>query len=416
MSVRRGWTLVLALLAVPDAAAAGEPAGRRIAFASLAGPGADVSGSIDSARNELATLGHRAVPPGELRDALEGPLPEGSGDASAAGPLRRARERLSGAKDAFAGFEYERALTELDGVDEVLLDIEPSTPVIEVLIERYLLAGVIQEGRKRPKEARESFRVVHHLDPGREKLDAGEYRPQVVRLYAEAVRGGASGSLRVSSAPAGARVWIDGRLVGESPVDAVDIGPGGHWVVATAGGHEPKGTLLTADAGKRRSVSLDLAPRPAPARVTELRRTLTATRSSDEIEAGAAQLAGAAEVDALVLVRERRGRVESAVYDSATGELGAWFAVSSRRLASQIDAGAGAAAAAGGGGGGADLTVRGRDERDDRAWYATTWGTSLLIAGGVVVVGAVVLAVVASGGDDETSYEIGAWCFDGACP
>lgn len=413
MSVR-GWTLALLVaVAAPDTAAA-EPTGRRIAFASLATTDADVAGPIDTARNELAAIGHRAVPPGPLRDALEGPLPEASaGEPPAIAPLRRARARLSAARDAFAEFEYERALAELTGVDEVLLELEPSAPVVEVLVERHLLAGVVQEGRKKPALARDAFRVVHHLDPGRDKLDAGEYRPQVVKLYAEAVRADArAGSLRVATAPPGARVWVDGRLVGESPVDAVDIGPGAHWVVTTAGGHDPSGAMVEVDAGHRRSVSLDLSPRPAAERVTELRHALAATRSSDEVEAGAAQLAGAAEVDALVLVRERRGRIEAAVYDSSTGELSAWAEVSGRRIAAQIDPGAGAAAPAGGDA----VLVGGSRDDDDRAWYATGWGTGLLIAGGALVTGVVVLALVSSGGDDETSYEIGSWCFDGACP
>lgn len=405
MSLGRVAALVVALGATQSADARST---RRIAFASLA-PDTDIGGSVDAARTDLAARGHKAVPPGRLREALEAPLPpadqEDTGEGS---PLARGRQRIGKAREAYASFDYERALTALDAVDEVILDREPSPPLVELLAERHLLAGLIHEGRKHPSQARESFRLVHHLDPARISLDAGEYRPQAVALYEEAVRGAGQGALRVVTDPPGARIWIDGKLAGESPLDIADISLGRHWVVATDGGREPRGQIVDVIVERRRTLRLELERRKSSTRVVEVRRNLLGARSGDEVRAAAAQIAGAAEVDALILVRVQAGRVQGAVYDTASGELGPWMSINSPRLATALepvdDGSSSGGAIVGGSAGGSD------DDDGGRAWYSTGWGKGALIAGGVLVTGAILYLVFKP---DDAGYQVGDFCFAG---
>jgi hypothetical protein len=403
MSVRRVAVLV-GLCLVPTAVAS---AARTVGFANLDGQAAE--SSIEEARGELGRHGYRPLDSGALRAALEEPLPAG---AAATPALRRARNHLAAAREAYASFEYDRALAELARIDELLLEREPSGPVLEILVQRHLLAGQVHEGRDRPDEALESFRLVRHLDPGRTELDPGEYRPRVVSLYRKSRPSRANSTLEVAVTPAGAHIWIDGRAIGRAPLEASGLAPGPHWVVASAAGRQPRGQLVTAEAGKKRAVELELAARPAADRIAELRRALVSTSSRDELEAGAAELAAAADVDVMVLVRARSGTVEGAAFDTARGELGAWAPLPSRgfwlvltpqqALSGDDDDG---------GEDGGALVGGGDRDQPSRSWYQTGWGKGLIIGGGVVITGAILWAVLA-GGDD--TYSLGGWCFEGA--
>ena len=406
MSVGRA-ALLVGLLVGPVAAAAGparsggRDATRRVAFVNLAPAGADVAGPIGAARRDAGAAGLRALPPGPLRTALEAPLQSSPREPSPLGP---ARELLGAAREAYARFDYERALGSLEAADELLLDREPSEPVIELLVERHLLAGLVHEGRGHAARAVQSFRTVQHLAPDRQELDPGEFRPQVVTLYREArASEGEAAPLAIAVEPAGSRVWLDGRAAGAAPLSPPDVRPGLHWVVASAPGHEPRGELVEVAVGQPAAVRLVLAERPAAERVEELRRALAASAGRDELAAVAAQLAAAAQVELLVLVRARRGGAEGAVYDAASRELWPFAPLPSSRFTAQL------APPRGEDPGGAAL-VTASAPAADTAWYRTGWGKGLLVTGGLVASALILYAVTA---DDDPGYGLGDWCFAG---
>jgi hypothetical protein len=400
MSARR--VAVLAGVALASASAhAGE---RRVGFAVLAGSESRSRGAVESARAECAQRGLAPVA-GELRSALEERLPADGGDA-----LARAREELTAAKEAYTRFDYERALADLAEVDRLLVDREPTPPLVQVMVERHLLAGLVHEGRRRPVEARRAFRTVHHLDPDRRGLDAGAYRPQVVALFAQAADDDGQGALRIATEPPGARVFVDGRPAGRSPLDLERVSSGRHWVVAAAPGRRPRGAMVDVDAERRRPAeqSLSLDPRPPVERAAELRRAVGAVGDRDRRTASAA-LARAARVDLLILVRARANQVEGAVFDARRGLLSPWLAMPSERFSRALGSGSSAGAdgdlVAGG--------LAGSAAAADRApsWHRTWWGRTLIVAGGVVAAGVIVFAVT-SGGDDP-GYAVGGFCFAG---
>lgn len=403
MSVRRVAVLV-GLCVAPASAASGA---REVGFANLAG--AEAEGSIDKARGQLGRHGYRPIQSGSLRAALEEPLPQGGGTTPALG---RARNHLAAAREAYASFEYDRALGELDRIDELLLDREPSQPLIEILVQRHLLAGQVHESRDQPDDAVAAFRLVRHLDPSRTSLDPGEYRPRVVSLYKKARPGRADATLAVTVTPPGAQVWIDGRSMGPAPVDASGLAPGRHWVVASALGRSPRGKLVDVAAGKQRALALELKKRDAAERIAEVRRSLASASSRDELEAGAAELAGAAHVEVMVLVRGQGDAVEGAAFDTARGELGAWAPLPSRGFWLVLSPGRALPEDGGGGGGGGPIIGnRDRDDGGGPSWYQTGWGKGIIIGGAAALVtGAVLYFVVGSG---EDTYSIGGWCFEG---
>ena len=288
MSACRVALVAAAILASAPAHAGSGPA--RVGFANLAPAASGAAAAIDRARAALPAHRLAALAPGAVRDALEAALPPTEGGDTARAPLARARERLAAARRAYASFAYSRALTDLDAVNHALLNREPSPPVTDALVERFLLAGLVASDTGHPGRARAGFRLVHHLDPNRTRLDAGEYRPQVVSLYQDATRASDHGGiLRVVTTPTGARVWLDGHLLGPSPRLERDLDPGQHWVVATAVGRAPRGRVIDVNAGKTRTVELALAAHPATQRIAELRRAAAAATSTDELSATAAR-------------------------------------------------------------------------------------------------------------------------------
>lgn len=388
---------VAVLAGVALASASDAAAERRVGFAVLAGSEpAPVASAIASVRADLPSLGFSAMPAGALRDALEGPLADS--DESAA--LARGRELLERAKDAFAEFEYERALAELEAIDRVLLDREPTRPFVELLVERYILAGVVHEGRSRPADARRAFQLVHHLDPERRALDSGAYRPQVVKLFAQAIAAGQRRmTIQVAVEPVGARVWLDGRPVGEAPLELALSSAGRHWVVASAPGLRARGVMVDLDGAAAQSqLALALESRAPAERALALRRSLGASGGPR-----AAELARAAGVDILVLVRTRAGKVEGAAFDPRDPDSLDWLAMPSapfsRRLAGPPR--------------GEALVMPAVVEADDRSpsWYGTWWGRTLIVAGGLAAAGAVVYAVTAGG--DDPGFSVGGFCFEG---
>jgi hypothetical protein len=392
---------VAVLAGVALASASAEAGELRVAIALLGGVEADSGRAVESARAACAEHGLVPLPDGELRAALERPL---AGD-----DLARARRQLGAAREAYTRFEYARALTELNAVDRLLVDREPSPSVVELMVERHLLAGLVHEGQGRPADARRDFRLVRRLDPDRRELDAGAYRPQVVALFAEAATDERRrGALRIDTEPTGARVFVDGRYAGQASLELESVAAGRHWVVAAAPGHRARGAIVDVEA-REQGRTLALAAQSPAERATELRRSLGAASATGERRAAAAGLARVAGVHVLVLVRERDGQVEGAVFDARRGLLSGWLAVPSEPFSRRIAAAASPDLSAGADPGAGAIPLAGPAAEADRppSWYSTWWGRTLIVAGGLAVGGAVFLAV--SGGDD--TYSLSGFCF-----
>lgn len=69
-----------------------------------------------------------------------------------------------------------------------------------------------------------------------------------------------NGSLVIATRPAGAQVFVDGRLVGTSPVTIATIAPGSHNVRLELPGHKPWATAVDVSPNQERRVSASLEP------------------------------------------------------------------------------------------------------------------------------------------------------------
>jgi hypothetical protein len=390
--------VVVAVLALSHGKAWAAP---RVAFANAAELDRGAKTLIESLRPGLIQDGYETVPPGDLREALEAPL------AASEDRLAQARSLLAAAKDAYAGFQFERALEQLARVNPLLAEQHYSDKLAKILAERYVLEGLVYVGAKNPSRAEAAFAMVKRLRPDR-KLDPATYHPRIVELFAKAGTGkGAEVPVQIDST-AGARVLVDGAEVGEAPT-AISLAAGTHYINLDAPGQVPMGRAVEVTP-ETAHLSFPLKAAPAEARARRLRDQLMASKSPDELAAAANGICALVEANVVVIIRNREGATfEAAVYRCEPADLSDWVALPSAQFFAALGP-----AVPGEERRAPDrrLTRTGpvRDSGKKRSWYRTWWGASLL-AGAAAAAGTVLYFSLRP----EDEYVIDTWCVGGEC-
>jgi hypothetical protein len=88
--------------------------------------------------------------------------------------------------------------------------------------------------------------------------------PTVPLAGAGANNGAATGALDVQSEPAGANVFVDGKLAGRTPVQVATLDPGDHRVRVVKDGFLENARVVGVGAGETRSVHVKLTPHSGP--------------------------------------------------------------------------------------------------------------------------------------------------------
>ena len=151
-----------------------------------------------------------------------------------------------------------RAEARLEGAEEFLRD-----PRLTVGVQLYLGLCHISLGHQ--DAARLAFGEVVRMDPDR-ILDSLDYPPRIVDLFDSVrtevlSREGASVALEVFDGTLGARVFVDGRMVGTTPAVVSGLPPGFHTVLVDGGAAGRWFSELTLFEGEHRAISADLEPR-----------------------------------------------------------------------------------------------------------------------------------------------------------
>ncbi|MBI4510874.1 MAG: PEGA domain-containing protein [Deltaproteobacteria bacterium] len=380
---------------------------------------------IEELRSIIEKSGlYEILPRGPARSALEEVLDPAQVPEAIA--RTRAQALLEQAREAYAGFEYDLALDRLRQAEAILRTAEPSVESVGLLADVNQAMGLIYAGRGDKRRAVESFRLVNRLTPDRAALDPGTYRPQVVTLYANAVKQNAdtaaasAGSARISTEPSPATIWINGQVVGTSPLDIPTLEGGDHYITATLEGHSARTERIRIDPSRALDLPL-LLPRVSPVeRAQSIRRRLMGSKvPPEELARVADALANLASADILVLLdQDANGTPRAIVYDASEGKLGPWLmAKSGTALVPSLPQAAKQAPVA--------VPEAGKVARDlkldlqpnrphsvpARPWYRTGWGRAALIGGGLLI-GAGIVALTA---DRDRRFVLG-WCFDDACP
>ncbi len=387
--------------------------------------------AIDSLRAQVAPQGYRLLETPSIRRALEAAVPQ----PSSTQVLGQARSLVQSAKDAYADFTYELALTRLQAVDALLLSLPPSARVVDLLVERHILAALVYDGIGDESRVLEAFRIVQRLQPERRALDPGFYRPRIVALFQKAKEAAAvAPAIALQSEPAGAELWLDGRPIGKAPQTLDALAVGSHYLAAVLPGHRPRAEILEVSARSAGERLYRLSEKPTIERIVALRRKVIASPKSADWDSVGATLAALARVDLMVLIRTRAGgELEAAVFQN--GALGPWIVAPSSRLVASLRAETrpqGRSDPTGKAATPADSATAPvatrtsldraildsaaglRDRRSrHRSWYRKWWGIAI-IGGSAALLGTAIYAVAAGRTPD---YEIGDICFDRTgCP
>jgi hypothetical protein len=217
------------------------------------------------------------------------------------------------------------ALSRLSEARRVAVGTLPLDGGNELVAEASLLLGAVKLGMGRQADAEVDFRLARSLAPDRPVTDA-EFKPDVVAAFELAQSAKTSRVTRkLTATPKRAEIYVDGVLVGRSPID-VELAVGLHAVVARRPGYRAVASIFeVVDGGKPspRSAEVSLKLEPAP-----LERALL----GDKLAVGTSEKDAANALEALLLYGEVDVVLQIATVwrRGAPAVLGQWSAASSR--------------------------------------------------------------------------------------
>ena len=134
------------------------------------------------------------------------------------------------------------------------------------LIPAYKLLGVVYHANGQTDLALQAFTEVIRIEP-ETVLSETEYAPRVRDLFNQAKQKFLAeqdqfGEVRISSSPKGAKIFLDGLLKGETPLQIRGIPPGSHAVTLNKEGFSPKMTSVGISTGSSAKLQLTLDKLP----------------------------------------------------------------------------------------------------------------------------------------------------------
>lgn len=315
----------------PSPAAAAE-SGTPVLLVAHSPDGLPITAVLESVAVELREAGIRPLAPAEAASRL-------SGSGQSLDDVRRA---IAEAERAYLDLDLDRAGSILrDAVAR--LDAVPGPRATELLVLALSREALVLLTRAKTEEATATLDRVYLLDLGH-RPDPTYVSPRFAPAFEAAAtraRSAAARPTRITTAPDGAEIYVDGRSIGPAPA-SIPLADGIHRFEARLTGH---GTLVEArataepspDVSLRLGALLDDAARDSAAREALESSVLPARR-----EKFVTELAGRLGAGAAVVVTARRGmplavdlyranqpaasldRVDAAVGREAAATIGAW--------------------------------------------------------------------------------------------
>ena len=240
---------VLTLCAIPIARSAAAECTGVLALSEPPGPGAELSGMTGQLRAALSSRDASVLKGEEIRSRMFG--------SAAPTTLSELDRAYAGALVTHATGEYEQSVRTLRGIVTDLERLPEGPEVFEQWTRAMLRLARVEQELGRGVNAQADLERVVRSQPDT-RADPRQFPPSFLALLEDArERLAAAGThrLTVESRPE-ARVFVDGREVGMSPV-TVNVAPGRHRVGGQRDSvHAP--TLIT-DVTQDRVVQLDMS-------------------------------------------------------------------------------------------------------------------------------------------------------------
>lgn len=180
------------------------------------------------------------------------------------------RPAIDDARRLYRDLQFEESLALIGELQQRLEPSVRTTEDVVALHQALVMRGMNELALGREAAARDALRAAATIRPDA-TLDEGNHPPNVRALYEAVraeVRAAPPAARTVTTEPAGARVLLDGRLVGASPA-TLTAAPGRHYVHVEAAGHEPR-TLAVALGESGEPLRVDLPEAPDEAVIAEI--------------------------------------------------------------------------------------------------------------------------------------------------
>lgn len=200
-------------------------------------------------------------------------------------------------------------LGEARAVAAELLDVDGGP---ELYGDLSLRLGAVELALGRGEDAERDFRLAAALDPERAVTDA-EFKPEVVERAA-AARAAAPPRVvrRIEAVPRGAAIEVDGRAMGQAPLEH-ELEVGLHVVVARAPGYAARAETVAVVASDAGAIVLRLDEDPDAAAALGGRRALRVGRGEEDATRAAEALMLYGDLDAVLILASVWRRGEAAL-------------------------------------------------------------------------------------------------------
>jgi hypothetical protein len=179
--------------------------------------------------------------------------------------IARASLLLTEGREAFMMLEAERAIEALtQGTDMMLERIDELEDKSEAVRALALLGSSLNQAGELRK-ARRVFRTLLFIEPGfrpDESDDLTESDVKMVQDIEEKLAFDPTGSVTVSAEGPGASVYVDGRLVGVTPLQLPAVAPGRHVIAYRRDGHQRVARRFVVRSKKTTHLKVTLPPLP----------------------------------------------------------------------------------------------------------------------------------------------------------
>ena len=149
-------------------------------------------------------------------------------------------------KRAYQQLQIDRTLQWLEQAKERLAQCGEEIRDPQVLVDVHLYLGLAWLAKAQQSKATQLMQQALFYMPGYMPSEK-EFPPDVITLFRDVKQNAAAQMplpLALSSAPAGATVFLDGRRVGQTPLDKLSILPGLHFLRLEQNGYAPWTTTL----------------------------------------------------------------------------------------------------------------------------------------------------------------------------
>ncbi|MBL4634348.1 MAG: PEGA domain-containing protein [Kofleriaceae bacterium] len=264
----------------------------------------------------------RTTNPGDLSRALEGMFPLGGPDVLI---FEKVDQALELSEQAFSSFKPKLAKVNLEKARALLFSLPPSRPAYQRLADLSFQMALIHLRDENRGLAIREFHLLHKLD-ARESIDPVRYAPDVVKAFTQsraqlAAAADKSSTITVSATYDGAPVYLNGKLVGNAPIE-IAVVPGTHLVAIAAPQYQAVTRALEIDPDSNELLRFDLKPRSPVVRALNMRYQASQTGLLDdqirEVAARTALLVGS---DAVLVLIDKGDETVATLYDQRLDRL-----------------------------------------------------------------------------------------------